>query len=148
MTPLVAAVTPGTASKGHRLVCCPAAMFTWPCFCLTGDLHGDSRHAAFRCLLHGLPLHNGEQQWQRYCPIHSSSESLFAHLATLSVMFPFSSLACSFYFYLSVFFFSPLLSCHLFLSLSPPSLRTLLCQTSPLETKRKFVLFETQPPGP
>lgn len=33
---------------------------------LTGDLHRDSGHAALWCFLHGLSLHNGEQQWQRY----------------------------------------------------------------------------------
>lgn len=69
--------------------------------CLTGDLHGDSRDAALWCFLHGLSLHNGEQQRQRYCLIHFSSQSLFANLATsflfffISVM-SLSALPCSF----------------------------------------------------
>lgn len=52
--------------------------------CLTGDLHGDSRHATLWCFLHGLSLHNGEQQRQRYCLIPSRSSDLFASLATFS----------------------------------------------------------------
>lgn len=48
--------------------------------CLTGDLHGDSRHATLWCLLHGLSLHNGEQQWQRYCLSPFPSSDLFASL--------------------------------------------------------------------
>lgn len=60
------------------LLCLPTPL------CLTGDLHGDSRHATLWCFLHGLSLHNGEQQWQRYCLIPFPSPGLFAGLATFS----------------------------------------------------------------
>ena len=111
-------------------------VFTWLCFCLTGDLHRDSRHAALWCFLHGLPLHNGERRWQRYCLAHSSTHCVFAH-------FPHLSLSTS----PSLSFFS---SCHVksrslalslflsFLSALPSPLR-LFCQTCPLETQRKKV---------
>lgn len=59
--------------------------------CLTGDLHRDSRHAALWCVLHGLSLHNGEQQQQRYCLNRFSSWSVFANLATSSPFFFFPS---------------------------------------------------------
>ena len=106
-------------------------MFTWLCFCLTGDLHRDSRHAALWCFLHGLPLHNGERRWQRYCPTHSPTHCLFAHFPHLSLSTPLAlpvmlSLACSLSLFLS------------FLSLLPSPLR-LFCQTCPLETQRKRV---------
>lgn len=89
-------MTPVTATlKGYQAVCFLTAMFTRLRFCLTGDLHRDSGHAALWCFLHGLPLHNGEQQRQRYCPIHSSSQTMFAHLATSSLFFSvFLCLVC------------------------------------------------------
>lgn len=76
--------------------------------CLTGDLHRDSRHAALWCFLHGLSLHNGEQQRQRYCPIHFSSQSVFANLAasSFSLYVSCSSRLC------------PVLSSYLFCTLS------------------------------
>lgn len=91
--------------------------------CLTGDLHGDSRHATLWCFLHGLPLHNGEQQWQRYCLIPFPSPGLFASLAT------FSDLPCR-----SALLFLPSVLKPLLLPLPFPPL---LCQTSPLECWRK-----------
>lgn len=126
LTPFaVSTMTPVTATlKCYQLVCSLAAMFTQLCFCLTGDLHWDSGYAALWCFLHGLSLHNGEQQQQRYCLIHSSSQSFFVHLISssllffISVMFSFSlhclssflsilySLCLSIFFYI----FSSLLS--------------------------------------
>lgn len=108
--------------------------------CLTGDLHRDSRHAALWCVLHGLSLHNGEQQQQRYCLNHFSSWSLFANLATSSPFFfmVFSALPGSFFLSilcsLSSHFFLPILS---FLSNKPPG-----------DLEKELVLFESQPPGP
>ena len=103
--------------------------------CLTGDLHRDSRHAALWCVLHGLSLHNGEQQQQRYCLNRFSSWSVFANLATSSPFFFFPSppphgLLCLARFFLPIYF---VLSVFPFLS----PLFSLFCQTSPPEMWRK-----------
>lgn len=143
-------MTPVTATlKGYQLVCSLTAMFTLLYFCLTGDLHGDSRHAALWCFLHGLPLHNGEQQRQRYCLIHSSSQSLFAHLATSSLFF---SISVMFSFSLPCSLFLPIylllsLSFHLSLTLFSSCLSS-LSNKPPGDLKKELVLFESKPPGP
>lgn len=138
-------MTPVTATlKRYQHVCFLTAMFTQLCLCLTGDLHGDSWHAALRCFLHGLSLHNGEQQRQRYCLIHSSSQSLFAHLATSSLFF-FISIMFSFSLPCSLFLPVHLVLC-LYNALSP--LLSSLSNKPPGDLKKELVLFESQPPGP
>lgn len=123
LTPVIATL------KGYQCICCLVAMFTELCFCLIGELHRDSRHAALWGFLYGLSLHNGEQQLQRYCFISSSSRSLFGYLVTSSFFLSHSSL-------LPPFFLSHSFS--LFFSLS----------TWPTQgLKKELSLFHSQPPG-
>lgn len=111
--------------------------------CLTGDLHRDSRHAALWCFLHGLSLHNGEQQRQRYCPIHFCSQSVFANLAAS----PFFLYTCR-VLRGSARCFLPIYSVLSLTSLFVPPILFSLSNKPPGDLKKEPVLFESQPPGP
>lgn len=104
-------------------------MFTLFFFCFTGDLHRDSRHAALWCVLHGLPLHNGEQQCQRYS---------LTRLCLLVLVY----LGFIFIFWFPVPLFVPVHFCF------PTSVSCSLSNKHLGDVKKGFVLFKPQPPGP